>query len=173
MPTDAELLRSRDPEQFGAFYERHVTAVTAYVARRSPRDEVTFDLVAETFARALEHRERYDPRRGPAVAWLFGVARQLMAAAARRARVADAARVRLGMAPVALDDEMLGRVAERSRIDIVEALAKLPESQRIVVIRRVLGEEEYEPIAARAGGSGQVVRQPAARGLAALRQKAG
>ena len=61
-------------EDFGAFYEEHVGAVTAYVARRAGRPDLTFDLVAETFARALEHRDRYDPHRGPAVAWLFGIA---------------------------------------------------------------------------------------------------
>jgi DNA-directed RNA polymerase specialized sigma24 family protein len=36
------------------------------------RPDLTFDIVAETFARALEHREAYDPERGAAVAWLFG-----------------------------------------------------------------------------------------------------
>jgi len=34
--------------------------------------------VAETFARALEHRGAYDPRRGPAIAWLLGIARNLL-----------------------------------------------------------------------------------------------
>ncbi len=35
MRTDAELLA----EDFGAFYERHVTAVTAYVARRTRKPD--------------------------------------------------------------------------------------------------------------------------------------
>src|SRR5213593_445003 len=59
MRTDAELLA----DDFGAFYERHVETVTAYLARRARRPELTFDLVAETFACALEHRARYDARR--------------------------------------------------------------------------------------------------------------
>src|SRR4051794_19574251 len=119
MRSDADLLARREPEDFGEFYERHVAAVTAYVARRSPRADLTFDLVAETFARALEHGARYDPRKGPAVAWLFGIARHLMIDAVRKGQVADAARIRLGMAPVALDDEQLQRVEEASRIDLV------------------------------------------------------
>src|SRR3954452_1597582 len=60
MRTDVELLA----DDFGAFYERHVDTVTAYIARRPRRPEQTFDLVAETFARALEHRGRYDTSRG-------------------------------------------------------------------------------------------------------------
>ena len=166
MRTDAELLA----EDFGAFYERHVTAVTAYVARRAQRPDVTFDLVAETFARALEHRGRYDARKGPGVAWLFGIAHHLMADAARRGKVADAARARLGMAPIALDDEQLQRIQERGSTDLADALARLPESQREALLRRVVGEQDYPEIAERVGCSEQVVRQRVSRGLAALRR---
>jgi RNA polymerase sigma-70 factor (ECF subfamily) len=157
-------------EDFGAFYEAHVTAVTAYIARRARRPELTFDLVAETFARALEYRDRYDPRRGPEVAWLFGIARNLMVDAARRGRVADAARVRLGMEPIALDDEQLRRIDEHGSTPLVSALADLPEPQREAVIRRVLAEQEYPEIASQVGCSEQVVRQRVSRGLAALRR---
>jgi RNA polymerase sigma factor (sigma-70 family) len=157
-------------EDFGAFYEEHVSAVTAYVARRAGRPDLTFDLVAETFARALEHRDRYDPHRGPAIAWLFGIARNLMVDAARRGRVADAARVRLGMEPIALDDEQLARITERGSTGLAEALSRLPASQREAVIRRVLAEQEYPEIASHVGCSEQVVRQRVSRGLAALRR---
>src|SRR5215212_6931354 len=102
MRTDAELLTSHTPEDFGDFYARHATAVTAYVARRTRKPDLIFDLVAETFARALEHRRTYDPRKGPAVAWLFGIARNLIVDAERKGQVADAARTRLKMEPVAL-----------------------------------------------------------------------
>ena len=158
-------------EDFGAFYEAHVSAVTAYVARRARRPDLTFDLVAETFARALEHRDRYDPRRGPAIAWLFGIARNLMVDAARRGRVADAARVRLGMEPIALDDEQLAR-DHRARQHRARRGARrgCPASQREAVIRRVLAEQEYPEIASHVGCSEQVVRQRVSRGLAALRR---
>jgi RNA polymerase sigma-70 factor (ECF subfamily) len=157
-------------EDFGAFYEAHVGAVTAYVARRVSRPEVVFDLVAETFARALEHRAKYDPRRGPAVAWLFGIARHLMIDAARRGRVDSAARARLGMEPIALDDDALARIDERGSVKLRDALAALPESQREAVLRRVLAEQPYPEIAAHVGCSEQVVRQRVSRGLAALRR---
>jgi DNA-directed RNA polymerase specialized sigma24 family protein len=98
---------------FGAFYERHVGLVTAYVGRRVGPPDLVFDLVAETFARALAHRDQYDTRRGPPVAWLLGIARNLVADAARRGRVADQARCRLGMTPVVLDDDALERVELR------------------------------------------------------------
>lgn len=158
-------------DDFGAFYERHVGLVTAYVGRRvQARPDLTIDLVAETFARALEHRGKYDARRGPPEAWLIGIARNLIVDAARRGQVADAARVRLGMPVLVLDDDQLARVEERASVDLAAALSALPESQREAVLRRVVGEQEYPEIAEDVGCSEQVVRQRVSRGLAALRR---
>lgn len=170
MESDRELLRSPDPEAFGRFYERHLGAVTAYVARRVLRPDLTFDVVAETFARALRHRRRYDEGRGPAIAWLFQIARNLVIDAARRHRVADDARVRLGMTPVALDDEALEQVEERGRLDLAAALGALPLEQREAVLLRVVADRPYPEIADQVGCSPQVVRQRVSRGLAALRR---
>ena len=83
MRTDAELLRSYEPEAFGEFYERHVDTVAAYLARRTRHADVLFDLLAETFARAYEHRTQHDPRKGPAIAWLLSTARYVVADAER------------------------------------------------------------------------------------------
>ena len=171
-PDDAALLAAEHPGAFGRFYARHVGAVTAYVGRRvGARPELVFDVVAETFARALEHRAQYDPERGPAVAWLLGIARNLISDAARRRRVDAAARRRLGMPVVALDDAQLEAVEARASIDLRGALAALPEAQREAVLRRVLAEEPYPVIAAEVGCSEQVVRQRVARGLARLRRE--
>lgn len=169
MESDRELLRSPDPEAFGRFYERHLDAVTAYVAGRVQRPDLTFDL-AETFARALRHRRRYDERRGPAIAWLLQIARNLVIDAARRRRVADDARVRLGMTPVSLDDDALEQVEERGRLDLGLALAALPPEQRDAVLLRVVADRPYPEIADQVGCSAQVVRQRVSRGLAALRR---
>jgi RNA polymerase sigma-70 factor (ECF subfamily) len=170
-PDDAQLLADEHPAAFGRFYERHVGVVTAYVARRVARPDLTFDVVAETFARALERRGQYDPTRGPAAAWLLGIARNLIYDAARRRRVDAAARRRLGMAPVALDDAQLEAIEARGSVDLRGALAALPADQREAVLRRVLAEEPYPTIAADVGCSEQVVRRRVARGLARLRRE--
>ncbi|HWI70569.1 MAG TPA: sigma-70 family RNA polymerase sigma factor [Baekduia sp.] len=170
-PDDAALLAAEHPAAFGRFYERHVGAVTSYVARRVARPDLTFDVVAETFARALEHRAQYDPARGPGIAWLIGIARHVIFDAARRHRVDAAARRRLGMPVVWLDDEQLARIEARGSVDLRTALAALPEAQREAVLRRVLAEEPYPAIAADVGCSEQVVRQRVARGLARLRRE--
>jgi RNA polymerase sigma-70 factor (ECF subfamily) len=168
--SDGVLLSSLDGGAFGVFYERHVGAVTSYVASRVGAPDLTFDVVAETFARALEHRASYDASRGPAIAWLVGIARNLIADAGRRGRVDAAARRRLGIRRIALDDDQLALIEERGRSDFAEALAALPAEQQEAVIRRVIADEPYPLIAASVGCSEEVVRKRVSRGLARLRR---
>ncbi|MGH2885169.1 MAG: RNA polymerase sigma factor [Solirubrobacteraceae bacterium] len=168
-PSDASLLASGRPSDFGAFYDRHVAAVTAYVGRRVRKADVIFDLVAETFARALENRSRYAAERGPAIAWLLGIARNLIMDSFRRGQVEAAGRIRMGMTPVELEDEQLESISRRGQIDLREALATLPAEQREGVIRRVLLDESYSEMARELRCSEQVVRKRVSRGLAALR----
>jgi RNA polymerase sigma factor (sigma-70 family) len=168
---DEELLSNGDAADYGRFYERHVGAVVAFLGPRVRGAEQVFDLTAETFARALEHRGQYDRARGPAVAWLLGIARHLILDAARRARIADESRVRLGLAPILLDDEQLARIEARSQVDLRLALDGLAPEQREAVIRRVLCEQPYPEIAARLGCSEQVARKRVSRGLASLRHE--
>ncbi len=170
---DDDLLASGRAADFRVFYERHVEAVVAYVARRTREPDLVLDVVAETFARALEHREQYDASRGPAIGWLFGIARNEIAAAVRRGRVADAYRRRLGMPPIELDDQALDVMVGHTAVDLKDALAGLAPEQREAVLRRVLIEEPYGEIAEHVGCSEQVVRKRVSRGLAALRQALG
>ena len=168
---DADLLaRARhEPAAFGAFYRRHVGAVLAFHRRRTGDPEVALDLTAETFARALEGVASFEPGRGPARAWLFAIARNLLADSYRRGRVADEARRRLGIPPLAVDDEDLERV--EAAADAADLLAILPDDQRTAIDARVLGEEPYADIAARIECSEGVVRQRVSRGLATLRAR--
>jgi RNA polymerase sigma-70 factor (ECF subfamily) len=166
---DAELLSSGVAFDFGCFYDRHVRAVTAFVGSWIGEPDVVFDLVAETFARALEHRLQYDPSKGPAVAWLLGIARNLMIDSARRGKVESESRERLGMGRVELDEEQLEVIADRADVELRDVLASLEAVQREAVIRRVVLEESYRAIAADLHCSEQVVRKRVSRGLARLR----
>jgi DNA-directed RNA polymerase specialized sigma24 family protein len=57
-PSDEQLLASGVAEDFGALYERTYPLVRAYLRRRAgARPDLVLDLLAETYARALERRE--------------------------------------------------------------------------------------------------------------------
>src|SRR6266550_940898 len=107
--SDEQLLQAADsdPEAFGAFYRRHERVVLGFFVRTTGRGELAVDLAAETFARAFESRRSFDPRRGDARPWLFGVARHVLAASLARGRVESSARARLGMAALTIDDRLV------------------------------------------------------------------
>src|SRR5918998_4925990 len=106
-----------EPEAFAPFYRRHVAPLLAYFVRRTGSAELAADLTAETFAAALDGVRRFDPARGPAVGWLYGIARRQLSHALRRGAVEDRARKRLGMQPLVLTDEALERVEALAVLD--------------------------------------------------------
>jgi RNA polymerase sigma-70 factor (ECF subfamily) len=173
-PDEADLLRliaAGDDAAFAVFYREHLDAVVAFFQRRVSDRELAFDLTAETFAAVVVSAGAYGGD-APPVAWLFGIARNKLRESLRRDRVADAARRRLGMEPIALDDEALQRVEERAgsgESALMRALDDLGEATRAALLARLVEELQYGEIAARLRCSEQVVRQRVHRGLKQLR----
>lgn len=84
------------------------------------------------------------------------------------------ARVRLGLPPLALDDELIARIeANAGEERALTLLARLPEDQRRALQARVLDERGYDEIAAELQCSQSVIRKRVSRGLAALRTRLG
>lgn len=170
--SDEELLVSGGAQGFALLYERRYPLIRSYLRRRvGPHPDLVLDLVAETFARALERREQFDPRRGTAVGWLLGIARHLLLEAVRQGRVADTSRRRLGMERIVVESDQLELIEHENTSELERSLSRLPAEQREAIERRVLEEEPYALIAARIGCSEQVVRKRVSRGLAALRRR--
>ena len=173
--SDDDLLSAtpRDPAAFGELYRRHARAVAGYFVRRTGRADLAADLTAETFAAALQHARRFDPAKGPALAWLYGIARRELADALARGRVEDRARRRMRIPRIDLDDEAIERINATADTQAVELLASLPEDQRAAVEGRVLRDLEYGEIAAEGGVTEAVARKRVSRGLAGLRNRLG
>jgi RNA polymerase sigma-70 factor (ECF subfamily) len=170
-PSDEELLTGGGAHGFALLYERRYPLIRGYLRRRvGPHPDLVLDLVAETFAHALERREQFDPQRGTAIGWLLGTARHLLLEAVRKGRVADASRLRLGMERIVVADEQLEMIERESTSELERSLMRLPQEQREAIERRVLAEEPYAAIAARIGCSEQVVRKRVSRGLATLKR---
>jgi RNA polymerase sigma factor (sigma-70 family) len=172
MVSDEELLVASvaDEEAFAAFYRRHARPLAGFFMRRTGSAELAADLTAETFAAALASRRRFDPAKGPATGWLYGIARHKLARTLRHGRVEDRARRALNMAPLALEEEAIELVMTTEG-DVVQLLQRLPADQRAAIEARVLDEQEYEQIAAATQTSEAVIRKRVSRGLASLRRK--
>lgn len=134
--------------------------------------EVAADLTAETFAAALAGASRFRAHKGPAVAWLFGIARNTLAASRRRGRVEARARRRIGAAPLVLTDEVVERIEALSG-PALKLVEELPADQRDAVRARIVEDREYVDIAKDLRCSQEVVRKRVSRGLARLRDQLG
>jgi RNA polymerase sigma factor (sigma-70 family) len=164
---------SSDPRAFVAFYRLFERRVLGFFMRATRRSELAADLTAETFARALEAVESYDPSRGRADQWLFGIARNVLGASYREGQVQSAARERLGLPQLVLDDhasETIARLTEGEEQATV-ALAQLSEEQRQAIEAHVVQDRDYADIAAELRCSEAVVRQRVSRGLRTLRTR--
>jgi RNA polymerase sigma factor (sigma-70 family) len=177
--SDTELLAAAldgDGEAFGQFYRRHAQPVAAFHRSRTRDAQDAADLTAETFAAALEAVDRFDPRRGEPVAWLFGIARNRLVTAIRKGAVEQRARRRMGLERLVLDDAGLERVeaaasAELVRVELREGFDALPPDQREAIALRVLLDHEYAEVAGAIDRSEAVARKRVSRGLSALRAR--
>ena len=172
--SNQELLDAsrREPAAFGVFYERHEERILRYFLGRIGDAEVAADLTAETFAAALAGAHRFRVRKGPAVAWLFGIARNTLAASKRRGRVEARARRRIGAPPLVLTDEVVERIEGLSGAAL-ELVEELPVDQQDAVRARIVEDRQYTDIAKDLRCSEEVVRKRVSRGLARLREQLG
>jgi RNA polymerase sigma factor (sigma-70 family) len=162
-----------DGAAFGVLYRRCLPAVVRWCWAQTGNRELAADLSAEVFAAALQSAARYDPEKGPALAWLLGIARNKLLESRRRGRVESAARRRLGIVPVALGDEDLARVEELSSLDdaVLSLVQELPGDQRDAVLARVVEDRSYQELAGELRCSPAVARKRVSRGLHTLRAR--
>jgi RNA polymerase sigma-70 factor, ECF subfamily len=126
-----------DPDAFEQFYREHVEAVQRFVARRVADPHVAADLTADVFMAVIEGAAGYRPSLGPPRAWLFGVARNVVAMHVRRG-VREANAVRRVEGRRLLDHDAVQRSieridAERDARELWHALQELDEGQQAVV----------------------------------------
>ena len=66
-------------EAVGALYDRYQQAVFRYVWARVSNPQLAEDLTGEVFARMLSHLPGYKVTSAPFLAWLYAIARNLVA----------------------------------------------------------------------------------------------
>ncbi|MEQ8843220.1 MAG: sigma-70 family RNA polymerase sigma factor [Phycisphaerales bacterium] len=114
----------------------HQASLYAFMLRRCGRPEVAEDVVQEAFVRALTNLHRFDPRFRFST-WLFTIAKRLHCNAVQKCSPTfDTDLVSLSAGFDASAEPDTGEVEDRARTrsDLDEALARLPEMQRDIVV---------------------------------------
>jgi RNA polymerase sigma factor (sigma-70 family) len=120
--------------EFERVYRANVAGVTAFFARRCAEPQAVADLTSETFLEAIASRRSFDPGRGTARAWLFGIARHVYARHCERtATGAVAIKELAGRRELGEDEieELAARIDDqRAGRELLQRLQKLPELER-------------------------------------------
>src|SRR4051794_38150339 len=150
-----------DEAEFDDFYTSSFQRVTAAVyAMIGDRDEAQ-ECVQEAFARAWSHRRRLDRAEHPE-AWVRTVAYRLAVSRWRRTmrgrRAPDRALSSSGTSAPPSDDH----------VAVVEALKRLPEAQRRVLVLHHIADLPVHEVAREVGAPEGTVKARLSRGRAAL-----
>lgn len=127
------LAQQGDLDAFGSLYTEYHSRIYRLAAFHLGPDAQ--DAAAETFSRAWKGLPRYQDSGAPFVAWLYGIARHV---------VADEIKRRRRTQPVeAVPD--IGAPDPVRDFDLTQAISKLPRDQRIVIeLKYLLGAKNPE-----------------------------
>jgi RNA polymerase sigma-70 factor, ECF subfamily len=166
-PNDERLLveaAREDPARFGELYENNFERVYAYLARRARDRDEAQDLTAEVFHQALAGLGRYEWRGLPFIAWLLGIAANVVADRWQRAgRLQEVVTDELEQ--VGVEDDV-----ER-RAMLYQIVDSLPADQRQVILWRFVGQKSLREMAAELGRSEGAIKQLQLRALQNLRER--
>jgi RNA polymerase sigma factor (sigma-70 family) len=133
---DAALLvaAAHDVRAFEDFYHRYVRRVTAFAVTRCSCPEDVADVVALTFIRLLDAARRYEPDRGEPVAYLMGIAANVVRDLQRRQARQHALVAKLSGREL-LDDDDVERIeaaidAARATEALKGAIDRVPPGER-------------------------------------------
>ena len=167
-------LRRGPRAEFEEIYRNNVGSVAAYFARRCREPQEVADLTSETIVRAAASFHAFDPRRGSARAWLFGIAAHVWAGQRHAAASRDAVG-RLAGHP-ALDageiDELAAKIdAQRAGRELLERCSSLSATARAAIELVDVAELTPKEAAAVLGVPRGVLRMRLSRARARLRKE--
>jgi RNA polymerase sigma factor (sigma-70 family) len=172
----SELPRiAHDPETLELFYRAHVEAVEQFIVRRVDDPYLAADLTADVFLAAIDAASSYRPERGVPAAWLFGIARNIVAAERRRAARERRANARVEGRRLLTENDverMQRRIdaAAQARA-LFEAVAQLPSGERAVLELVALDDLTVSEAAAVLGLNPVAARVRLHRARSALRRQ--
>jgi RNA polymerase sigma-70 factor (ECF subfamily) len=173
MPKDEARLIQRakkgEPAAFAEIYDRYQPAIYRYILFRVDDVATAEDLTGEVFVRLVERIDRFTYQGRPLLAWLYTIARNLVADHHRRSgRSLPLSRAERLVAETADPEEAVEHTLAQHRL--VAAIADLTEDQRQVVLMKLIEGLDNETVARTLGKSVGAVKALQHRALAALRR---
>jgi RNA polymerase sigma-70 factor (ECF subfamily) len=170
--SDASVLRRSidQPDCFALLFDRHFARVHRYLRRRLG-DELAAELAAETFLQAFRSRGRFVGEEASVLAWLYGIATNLvrMNHRAEERRLRAYARAAAGLSAyepaIAVEDRL---AAEALGPALALALADLSPALREVLVLHAWAELSHEEITGALGCSSAAVRTRLSRARSRL-----
>jgi RNA polymerase sigma-70 factor (ECF subfamily) len=160
----------RDEEAFGELYDRHVVRVYRHLYYMLGKQPEAEDLTAQTFLKAWEAIERYQVRGAPFVSWLLRIAHNLGVSYLRSKR--ESAELHDGIVDTKERRDPEWSYQQTAEEELVrEAITRLREEQRQVIILRFIEDLDYREVAEIIGKSVAAIRVIQHRALNALRKQ--
>lgn len=158
-----------DEEAFAALYRAHSGPICRFALQMTGRMDIAEDVTQETFLALAIHGKRYDPVRGSVLAFLYGIARNLVLKRLEKERPESASPL---LEEIGGDDDVLEDLTRRESIEEVRrAVLSLPQAYREAVVLCELGEATYEDAAWVLGCPIGTVRSRLSRARALLAKK--
>jgi RNA polymerase sigma-70 factor, ECF subfamily len=170
--SDASVMRRSidEPDCFALLFDRHFAQLHRYLRRRLG-DKLAAELAAEAFLQAFRSRRRFAGEDASVLAWLYGIAANLV----RMNHRSEERRLRAYARAAAGRDGHEPAIAVEDRIDaealgpaLALALAGLSPALREVLVLHAWAELSHEEIAAALGCSGAAVRTRLSRARSQL-----
>ena len=162
-------------DEFEQVYLGNVELLMGYFARRCRDPQAVADLTSETFVRAVDGFERFDPRRGSDRAWLFGIAAHVFAHHCEQsAGNRDVAARLRGHRPLDEDEieELVQRIDdEREGAALMRRCEQLPADERAAIELVDLAELTPKEAALALGVSRVAFRKRLSRARSRLRKE--
>ncbi len=145
-----------DSEAFGQLYERYVDKIYSYIYYRTSNNHDAEDLTARVFFRAMQHIGDYEDQGLPFSAWLYRIARNLLANWYRdQSKRQMTSLESIAQLHVVENPELATQLGE-DRQALLEAVRRLPpDRQELLILKYVehLSNAEIGQILGRSEGA--------------------
>jgi RNA polymerase sigma factor (sigma-70 family) len=158
------------PDGLRIAYERFAPLVYTLAVRSLGTRSDAEDVTQQVFVAAWRSRNAFDPERGSLGGWLVTIARNKISDTLRARQREDRVLTQVaGRAAVTASQAPSDLVVDR--LVLADELARLPESQRLVMAMAFYSDLTHEQIAATLGLPLGTVKSHIRRGLARLRSR--